>query len=838
MPIAAGFMGSLGLGIAFLACVATQASGLTFPPGPGGTCPDTLTIRDVQDPTAVCHPAVGDTVRGVSGIITGFDTKPTGYAFYIQNRHESGPLPWTGVFVNTLGVDYRATPFNLVLGDSVAVYGSVTEFQNETELIAPNNSFSVPNLIVRKISSGNPLPLAQVGTTADFNWDFFVSATTAEPWEGCLVRIYGPLRVARTQTGAGVQANAFLIVNPNSPGDSVLIDGNSLTTVTPPSLGTSLDHVQGILNQRLAAGLPRYRIQLRDSADVSTEPPMPQNVTATAQCGSVTVNWDTAPGASGYKVKRDGVVISGATQISGPPFIDTDPGTLLRCYTVCAVVLDVLDGGCAPAACATAPDVAPTVTNPSDRACPVGATGAFGVFTTGTALTYVWRKDGVPIPGAPSARTLALTNVQVGDAGSYDVVVCNACGCDTSATAALEVCPAATIAPLPAQIRAVDGAASAQISTTVSGATSMNWYLRGAPLADDAKYSGTATSTLTISNVASSDAGYYEIHAMPSCGAVKRSNACQLTVGPCTTTLIIATQPISQSVQTGAPVTFSIFVPSCTTPNYQWQRYSASQSKWISIPGANGSQYLIASFALADAGSYRCVVWAPGANAVASRAVTLNHLVPQFLTVTAQPLTCTSARVTWTSNIAVTTVVKYGTACGSLVEETTESPLATSGSEDITLPDRSNAIYRLFGRTDHQPVLSLCGTAYFRNAPAALRVQVQGLPDYGDLYETGDGIPVRIRLDNAGCEDIPGPIVLTQLTADGKPPRNSDHSVDLPRDLGLLGLGAGESLVIDEVMFSRSEVGALPGASITVSGTIQYGTPLRSARVSARIRLP
>src|SRR4029077_19536845 len=137
------------------------------------------------------------------------------------------------------------------------------------------------------------------------------------------------------------------------------------------------------------------------------------------------------------------------------------------------------------------------------------------------ALTYVWRKDGVPIPGGPNTRAIVLNNIQPADAGSYDVQVCNICGCVTSSAATLEVCPALTIAPLPSQVLATTGAASAQISTTVSGAASVAWYRSSTPLADDAKYSGTTTATLTISSVALADAGYYNLRATPACGVTK-----------------------------------------------------------------------------------------------------------------------------------------------------------------------------------------------------------------------------------------------------------------------------------------------------------------------------
>jgi len=93
--------------IALLA-VATQASatGTKYPPGPGGTCPDTVTIQQIQDPSATCRPpAVGfgiantDTsyVYGVKGIITGIKNNGTSRTFYMQSRRTN--QAYTGICV-------------------------------------------------------------------------------------------------------------------------------------------------------------------------------------------------------------------------------------------------------------------------------------------------------------------------------------------------------------------------------------------------------------------------------------------------------------------------------------------------------------------------------------------------------------------------------------------------------------------------------------------------------------------------------------------------------------------------------------------------------------------
>jgi len=108
-----------------------------------------------------------------------------------------------------------------------------------------------------------------------------------------------------------------------------------------------------------------------------------------------------------------------------------EPGEVLAIYQI----------GIAPAVMS-----APTITQQ-----PVSTTGATGqaaefvVAATGTApLSYQWRRNGTilnhggNVSGADTA-TLRLGNVQIGDAGSYDVVVSNAAGSKTSDAATLTV---------------------------------------------------------------------------------------------------------------------------------------------------------------------------------------------------------------------------------------------------------------------------------------------------------------------------------------------------------------------------------------------------------------
>jgi hypothetical protein len=257
--------------VSFLA--AGGASAAKYPPGPSGTCLDSVTVVQIQDILATCHPATGDTVFGVAGIITGFDAIPTGFGFYIQNSQGG---PFTGIDVFTHGTNYKPT-LGLAIGDSIVVEVSKTaEFNNGTEIFATNNNFSSPNIVLRKVSSGHALPPFYEGTTTSLNT--LSTNTTGEQYEGCLVRINSTMHVARTylQNVTGGASNlpfgTFYVVDNAAPSDSVLIDGATLFSYAPPSVNTPVTLVQGILEQRTSA-LTSYRIQIRDGNDIVTNTP-------------------------------------------------------------------------------------------------------------------------------------------------------------------------------------------------------------------------------------------------------------------------------------------------------------------------------------------------------------------------------------------------------------------------------------------------------------------------------------------------------------------------------------------------------------------------------------
>lgn len=262
--------------VALLASIASTASAIdTYPPGPAyRSCPDSVTLFQVQQADTTlnpCRPAIGDTVHGVRGIITGFRLRSTG-RIYMQN---SNGAPRNAVQVFTVG---HTESQGFSIGDSISVCGLSQTYQGESQLQGTLGT----SLTVRRISSGNPLPPYHVGTTAEFKWTPATGAGSAyahcDPLEGALVRIDGPLKVARTQAGAGLDAGTnWLLVNADGsfPGDSILIDGHTLPSVdiSAPPLGAPIDWVRGILRRSTSSGVDRWVISLLDVDDQSSPTP-------------------------------------------------------------------------------------------------------------------------------------------------------------------------------------------------------------------------------------------------------------------------------------------------------------------------------------------------------------------------------------------------------------------------------------------------------------------------------------------------------------------------------------------------------------------------------------
>ncbi len=242
---------------------------------------------------------------------------------------------------------------------------------------------------------------------------------------------------------------------------------------------------------------------------------------------------------------------------------------------------------------------------PANSALCAGLNTSFSITTTGTVLSMQWQEsinagvswnnisNGGIYSGATTA-TLSLTGVTVGmNNYQYRTVVTGSCSPINSNAAILTVNAAASISAQPINSTICDGNTSI-FSVTASGAgLNYQWQISTTGcagtwtnLSNTAPYSGTTSSTLTITGATTAlNGNVYRCNVTGSCAPSVTSNCASLTVN---TAVSITTQPSNSIVCATTNTTFTV-AASGTTPTYQWQESTNGGSSWNNI--SNGGIY-------------------------------------------------------------------------------------------------------------------------------------------------------------------------------------------------------------------------------------------------------
>jgi hypothetical protein len=207
----------------------------------------------------------------------------------------------------------------------------------------------------------------------------------------------------------------------------------------------------------------------------------------------------------------------------------------------------------------------PIITGPVNQILCQGSELSMSVSVTSVLpVTYQWRKNGVNISGQTSA-TLSIAAVAFSDAGSYDVIVSNACGSSTSTAATLTV-NSMPVATVPANFTVCAGAniAESSFSSTPSGAT-YTWTNSNTAIGLAASGSGNVPAFTAINTGTSNISAtiivtpYFNDCAGPS-------SSYTITVKPLPTVIL----PAGITVCAGATVSSSSFSSSPAGATYTW----------------------------------------------------------------------------------------------------------------------------------------------------------------------------------------------------------------------------------------------------------------------------
>lgn len=230
-------------------------------------------------------------------------------------------------------------------------------------------------------------------------------------------------------------------------------------------------------------------------------------------------------------------------------------------------------------------------------------------------LSYQWFLNGLAIPSAVSA-VIDIPSTQSADEGPYYVVITDAGGSITSATATLTVGPAAS-APVittqpTSQTAPLGGSVTFTAVATGNPAPTYFWSLDGNII------SGSSSGSLTISGIQLNDQGIYTCSAENSINFISNyalTNSVVLGISSPGVSPTIVTQPRDATVAAGNPAIFAVISASAGPVQYQWFKGV------VPISGQVGTMLTFASPQPSDSGNYSVTITSPYGSVTSRQAV-------------------------------------------------------------------------------------------------------------------------------------------------------------------------------------------------------------------------
>lgn len=227
-------------------------------------------------------------------------------------------------------------------------------------------------------------------------------------------------------------------------------------------------------------------------------------------------------------------------------------------------------------------------TSPASRTVNSGESAQFTVVATGDNLQYEWTKNGERL--ANTGNTLSFAAAREVDEATYGCRVYNGGSSANCRSFSLTVNSPLAITQQPVSQNTYEGG-SVTLTAAASGdpAPTLEWYF-GANLV------GTGNS-LTINNIAASQAGEYRCVAKNTTGSV---NCNPVTISVSQSVKILG-QPAATTVVEGNPLTLTLSA-SGEALSYDWSRNGVSL-------GINSPTLSFATIRAADEGTYSCRIW-------------------------------------------------------------------------------------------------------------------------------------------------------------------------------------------------------------------------------------
>ncbi|HXR48690.1 MAG TPA: choice-of-anchor tandem repeat GloVer-containing protein [Candidatus Limnocylindrales bacterium] len=238
----------------------------------------------------------------------------------------------------------------------------------------------------------------------------------------------------------------------------------------------------------------------------------------------------------------------------------------------------------------------------------------------------VFPTNGTLVSGGPAATVTASINATASSlmAGGYTAALRftnlnDGFGQTRLITLAVVTPPVITAQPTN-QAVLVGMSAGFSVGTGTNALLFYQWQDNRTNLTDGGNISGSATSTLAVSNVTYANAGSYSVIVSNAAGVAVSSNAL-LTIVP--SPPVIVQQPTNQTVLPGAAATFNVAAIGDTPYFYHWQFNGTNLANGANVSGVTTSSLVISSVYSANVGVYSVIVsnslgWTTSTGAVLS----------------------------------------------------------------------------------------------------------------------------------------------------------------------------------------------------------------------------
>jgi sugar lactone lactonase YvrE len=401
------------------------------------------------------------TVAGVAGASGSTDGAATTVRFNQPND----------VAVDSSGNIYVADTFNHTIrrSGSLAAPTITTPPANQSVIAGASATFTV-------VATGSPTPVLQWQRRAA-GTETFVNLTNDATYSGVNTPTLTVSGTTTAMSGDEFRVIANNLVSPNATSDAVTL------TVLPPTVPPS----------------------------ITTQP-----ATTTVNLGDTATFTVTAAGTAplSYQWRKDGVPLAGATSATL-----VVPNVQLSSAGVYTVVVTSPFGTLTSMPAGLVVNTPPIIAvQPRTQTALLGTFATFSVgLSSGSGVTYQWRRNGAAIPGANSA-SLTVSSITAADAGNYDVIVTNALGSVTSSLAQLNVVTSPTAPVITAQpaARTVVAGGTVTLSVAATGAPGPNvqWRKNGSNIP------GATNTSLVITNAQAGDSGVYDVVVSNTQGSV------------------------------------------------------------------------------------------------------------------------------------------------------------------------------------------------------------------------------------------------------------------------------------------------------------------------------